>query len=394
MTKATLEPGPAVDDVLSGRPPLPGGEALSAAATIADVVAGVGRMRGLGLEATRVHVALAHGRTDPLTDLALAQRRTLYFTDRVELAAAFPQLDDPGEQARVCVPLIGAAGALGALHLAWDTPRMFFVAQRAEIATLAMHVKQALERARQLEARIRVAAVLQQAILPCLPVMDGYEMAARYLPAEDAEAVGGDWYDAITGADGRLTMVIGDVTGHDMAAAAGMGQLRGMLRAYLVDRHEPPSALLHRLDAANHALGEPVMATAIVAVLDRIATGGHRLRWSNAGHPPPLLIHRDGTVETLTGNDMLLGVNRFARRHTWTYPLPAGSTVLLHTDGLVDHRGRRVDDGSALLHRRLRTARRARVEHLLEDVIAGVPARHADDIALLAVRVPAGGATG
>jgi serine phosphatase RsbU (regulator of sigma subunit) len=394
MTKATLEHGPAADDVLSGGPLSRGDEVLSATATIADVVAGVGRMRGLGLEATRVHVALADGPTDPLTERALAQRRTLYFADRAELAAAFPQLDDPGEQARVCVPLIGAAGALGALHLAWDVPRMFFVAQRAEIATLAMHVTQALERARQLEARIRVAAVLQQAILPRLPAANGYEMAARYLPAEDAEAVGGDWYDAITGADGRLTMVIGDVTGHDMAAAAGMGQLRGMLRAYLVDRHEPPSALLHRLDAANHALGEPVMATAIVAVLDRLATGGHRLRWSNAGHPPPLLIHRDGTVEALTGNDMLLGVSRFARRHTWTHPLPAGATVLLHTDGLVDHRGHRLDDASALLHRRLRTARRTRVEHLLEDMIAGVPARHADDIAMLAVRVPAGAGPG
>lgn len=163
------------------------------------------------------------------------------------------------------------------------------------------------------------------------------------------------------------------------------------MRAYIVDRHEPPSALLRRLDAANHSLGEPTIATAVVAVIDTLASGGHRLRWSNACHPPPLVIHPDGTVQLLTGNDLLLGARRFAPRHTWTMPLASGSTVLLRTDRLVKRSSGAVDDDAAHLHRRLRTTRRIRLPDLLEDAVADLGANRTDDIAILAVRLPADG---
>ena len=304
-----------------------------------------------------------------------------------ELAAAFPSEPGAGLQAAACIPLVGSTDILGALHLRWDAPRTFYVAERAVIATLATYVAQAVERAQRLDARIGVADTLQEAILSRLPAVERYELAAHYLPAARQEKVGGDWYDVVAGRDGGLTAVIGDVVGHDMAAAAGMGQLRSMLRAYIVDRHEPPSALLRRLDTANHALGEPIMATAVVAVIDTLTSGGYRLRWSNAGHPPPVVIRPDGTVQSLTGHDMLLGARRFARRHTWTAQIECGSTVLLHTDGLVERPGS-ADDGSARLHRRLRTARQTRLQDLLEDAVADVGADRTDDIALLAVRLP------
>jgi serine phosphatase RsbU (regulator of sigma subunit) len=262
------------------------------------------------------------------------------------------------------------------------------VAERAVIATLAAYVAQALERAQRLHARIGVADTLQEAIASRLPVVERYELAAHYRPADRQQKVGGDWYDAVSRGDGHLTMVIGDVVGHDIAAAARMGQLRSMLRAYIVDRHEPPSALLRRLDAANHTLGEPTIATAVVAVIHTLANGESRLRWSNAGHPPPIVIHPDGTVQALTGNDLLLGARRFAPRHTWTAPLAPGSTVLLHTDGLIKY-ANGVDNDFDDLHRRLRTARRARLQDLLEDAVAGAGIDCTDDIALLAVRVPA-----
>jgi serine phosphatase RsbU (regulator of sigma subunit) len=366
-------------------------ETLSVTTTTADVTAAVRDLRGTGLDADHLQVVLAGSPSDPLTERTIGEGRAFYFTDGADLAAAFPGQANPGSQAAACVPVAGSAGVLGALHLRWAAPRRFFVAERAVIATLAAYVARALERAQRLEARIGVADTLQEAILSRLPAVERYEVAAHYLPADRQEKVGGDWYDVVTGRAGQLTLAIGDVVGHDMAAAARMGQLRSMLRAYIVDRHEPPSALLRRLDTANHALGEPIIATAVVAVIDTFPHGGYRLRWSNAGHPPPVVIHPDRTVESLTGNDLLLGARRFARRHTWTTPLTGGSTVLLHTDGLVERAGGTddIDASQRHLHRRLRTSRQARLQDLLEDAVAGVRADRTDDIAMLAVRLPA-----
>jgi serine phosphatase RsbU (regulator of sigma subunit) len=139
------------------------------------------------------------------------------------------------------------------------------------------------------------------------------------------------------------------------------------------------------------AFSAPTGPAVDVAVLQGEIEAIFGFRWSNAGHPPPVVIHRDGTVQSLTGNDLLLGVRRFAPRHTWTAPLPCGSTVLLHTDGLVEHPRRAADNGVAHLHRRLRTARRTRLEDLLEDAVAQIGADRTDDIAMLAVRLPADG---
>lgn len=245
----------------------------------------------------------------------------------------------------------------------------------------------ALERVRRYDARIAVAETFRRALVPALPQVDGYQLAARCLPADDLGQVGGDWYDAVTGVDGRLTLVIGDVAGHDAVAAARMSELRCMLRAYLLDRREPPADLLRRLDAANHALGEPTPATAIVAVVDRTAAGAYRLFWSNAGHPPPLLIEADRSVRALPAHDMLLGAYPDVPRHSHSQPLPAGSIVLLHTDGLVEDRHRHIDDGFRRLHQRLRHSTATGLDDLLTDAIGALSLRRSDDIALLAVRV-------
>ena len=176
------------------------------------------------------------------------------------------------------------------------------------------------------------------------------------------------------------------LTGHDMAAAARMGHLRSMFRAYAVDRDESPSALLQRLDAANHRLGDPSIATAVVAVFDT-TDGRHRLRWSNAAHPPPVLIDRDGRVRSLTGHDILIGVRQYARRHTWTYSLPPGATVLLYTDGLVERRGKSLDEGFARLRDRLAGRGRDSLVEVLT-AAAGLDTEQDDDVAMLAIRIP------
>ncbi|GAA3938522.1 hypothetical protein Aau02nite_70840 [Amorphoplanes auranticolor] len=389
MTAVQLAPEMTPTDMARNLLLLRASETLSTTVSVADVMDAVLQLRGLALDASRLGVVVGGSRSDPLTEQTIRERRTFYFTDGAELAAAFPSEANPDLQAAACVPLVGTTGIIGVLRLRWDAPRTFYVAERAVIATLATYIAQALERAHRLDARIGVANTLQEAILSRLPAVERYELAAHYLPADRQEKVGGDWYDAVAGRNGQLTMVIGDVVGHDIAAAARMGQLRSMLRAYIVDRREPPSALLRRLDAANHSLGEPTIATAVVAVIETRASDGYRLRWSNAGHPPPLVIHPDGTMQSLTGNDLLLGVRRFAPRHTWTMPLASGSTVLFHTDGLVERSSGAAGDGTAHLHRRLRTARRTRLQDLIEDAVADIGADRTDDIAMLAVRLPA-----
>ncbi|WP_127502446.1 PP2C family protein-serine/threonine phosphatase [Actinoplanes solisilvae] len=374
-------------------------EALAATSTTADVLVTVPALLRDALSATHAAVVLA-GITpsprggaittvsDALTGTAIRDRHSQYYESTMDLTVVHPGLAEDfeqlGWQAAVCAPLPDQAGAV---LLAWDEPQTFYVFDRAVIATLALYIGQALDRAVKHDARAAITETLQQAMLSQLPDLDDFELAAYYRAAA-SQRVGGDWYDVIPGADDRLALVIGDVVGHDTAAAARMGQLRNMLRAYLVDRREPPSALLRRLDAANHALGEPTMATAVVAFIDRAPSGGHRLRWSNAGHPPPVVIQPDGEVRPLTGNDMLLGARRGSPRHTYTAPLAAGSTVLLHTDGLVENRAQNIDEGFTRLYRRLSIRNFGVPRDLLTRLAAEMPGDRADDIAMLAVRIP------
>jgi serine phosphatase RsbU (regulator of sigma subunit) len=192
-------------------------------------------------------------------------------------------------------------GAIGALTFAWTEPFALDAAEQAVLAALAGCLGQALQRAGYL-SRERVATLLQQAMLGDLPDAQPFELAARYEPAARGEHVGGDWYDAVRLGPEHFALVVGDVAGHDMQAAAHMGQLRSVLRAYVADRHEPPSALLRRLDNAMQILGDRVPATAVLAYL-RPEGEGHLLQWANAGHPAPMLIETDGTVSQLIGQD-------------------------------------------------------------------------------------------
>ena len=374
-------------------------EALAAAATTADVLRIVPRLMRDMLAAAHVRLVLAGTRPDDrpaatsamsaaLTRAAIVDQHARFYASAIELTVAHPalatELSRVGWQSVVCSPLPGPAGAL---LLAWDDPQTFYVADRAFIAALVHHIAEALRRVAENDARTAMTETLRRAMLAPPSDVGDWDLAARYLPADTVQRIGGDWYDAFAGPRGRLTLVIGDVAGHDIAAAARMSQLRSMLLAYLVDRHEAPSALIRRLDLANHTLGEPATATAIVAFLDRTSAGGYRLRWSNAGHPPPIVIGPDGEPRPLSGTDVLLGVRRSAPRHTYTCLPAAGSTVLLHTDGLVERRGQNIDGGFARLHRRLRTAGARSPRDLLTRV-ADIIDHRSDDITMVAVRIP------
>ena len=277
----------------------------------------------------------------------------------------------------------------GTIRFAWSRPYPLDDDERAVIVTVAGYVAQALERARHLSERLSAAETLQRALLSDLPDAAPYRLAARYRPARQGDSVGGDWYDAVSVPGDGLVLVIGDVTGHDMAAAGRMGQLRSMLRAFLVDRREPPSAALSRLDAARETLSQEVLLTALVAMVGTDGAGGHEVTWSNAGHLPPVLLHAGGRVEELAGDGLMLGVHPGLPRADQTHPLPAGSTLLLFTDGLVETRTASVTEGVQRLRDALGGLGAAPLEEILDTVLVRLPAvDHEDDIAVLALRVP------
>jgi serine phosphatase RsbU (regulator of sigma subunit) len=258
-------------------------------------------------------------------------------------------------------------------------------ARAAEVAATEWDRTQQL-----LEERTSVATTLQRAMLTQLPRPATLEVAARYLPAHALDQVGGDWYDAFSAGDATV-LAIGDTAGHDISAAADMGQLRTLLRGYAVDRDEPPSQTMARLDRALEHLHVDTLATIVLARVapDPAVPGQHTLRWTSAGHPPPLLLLADGSVQVLAARpDLVVGVDARRPRADHTAVLPPGSTLLLYTDGLVERRadGRSIDAGTERLAGCLRELAGRPLEDLLDGIVTRLGDGRDDDIAVLAVR--------
>lgn len=304
------------------------------------------------------------------------------------IRADFPELADDlaalGWQAIACAPVPGVRGPLGALTFSWDHPHHLDADQRSVMVTVAGYVGQALQRVTHLEEQNTAARTLQQALLTRLPDTAQVQLAARYLPAHHGDLIGGDWYDAIILPDGRLVLVIGDVSGHNLTAAASMSELRSMLRGFLIDRVDTPSAMLERLDHANQALGANTIATVLIAYLDGEPDGSHTLHWSNAGHPAPTVLTADGQVIALPGTDPLLGARHRHSRTTHHCRLAPAATLLLHTDGLVETRGAVIDDGIDRLHRLLTGRVDTDPDTLADLLVTHADARtREDDVALI-----------
>ncbi|MFC9973255.1 PP2C family protein-serine/threonine phosphatase [Spirillospora sp. NPDC127200] len=228
-----------------------------------------------------------------------------------------------------------------------------------------------------------VAQRLQKAMHTELPAAGNLEFAARYLPAEAGLNVGGDWYDAFERPDGRTFAAVGDVTGHGLRAAALMGRLRTALHAYALEAPAPGDVLarMHRL--LVH-LQPDELATALVA---QIAPGG-RMRWANAGHPPPLVRAADGRVRILNGGDPLLGApaDEIGYRVRSTRLAP-GDTVLMFTDGLIERRDSSLRAGLRRLAR-VFSAAPGDLQRVADRVLAEMLSDSArdDDTCLLLIR--------
>ncbi|MGP4049409.1 SpoIIE family protein phosphatase [Streptomyces sp. 2A115] len=319
------------------------------------------------------------------------------FADAPAARAALPELigEDltvPGGQRAILAPLRGRRRVIGAaLFLRRPDRPPFETDDLLVAAQLATHSALGIDKAVLYGREAYIADELQRTMLPeTLPNPTGVRLASRYLPAAETARVGGDWYDAIPLPGSRVALVVGDVMGHSMTSAAIMGQLRTTAQT-LAGLDLPPQEVLHHLDEQAQRLGTDRMATCLYAVYDPVA---HRITIANAGHPPPVLLHLGGRAEVLRvppGAPIGVGGVDF---EAVELDAPAGATLLLYTDGLVESRLRDVWTGIEQLRERLAaTAQLTGADHpppleaLCDEVLDMLgPGDRDDDIALLAAR--------
>ncbi|WP_210585603.1 SpoIIE family protein phosphatase [Streptomyces sp. GESEQ-35] len=319
------------------------------------------------------------------------------FADAPAARAALPELlgDDvtvPGGQRAILAPLRGRRRVIGAALFLRSPERMAFEPDDLLVAAqLATHSALGIDKAVLYGREAYIADELQRTMLPeNLPKATGVRLASRYLPAAETARVGGDWYDAIPLPGSRVALVVGDVMGHSMTSAAIMGQLRTTAQT-LAGLDLPPQEVLHHLDEQAQRLGTDRMATCLYAVYDPVS---HRITIANAGHPPPVLLHLGGRAEVLRvppGAPIGVGGVDF---EAVELDAPAGGTLLLYTDGLVESRLRDVWTGIEQLREKLAaTAQLTGPDHpppleaLCDEVLDMLgPGDRDDDIALLAAR--------
>lgn len=289
----------------------------------------------------------------------------------------------------VVAPLRARRQVFGVLTLARTRPEAALTEESlALVEDLAHRVALAIDNARLHSQVQHTAERLQRSLLPDMPTDVPLELAARYRTATASARVGGDWYDAFVLPDGALTLIIGDIAGHDLRAAVMMSQTRNMLRGIACDRKEPPGKILARLDAAHHILSPHQTLTCIYGLIERTAADQPwQFHYAVAGHPAPLLVTHGGETRFLTGGrGMLLGMDPEPHRPAAVERLPDESTLLLYTDGLVERRSEDLDRGLARLRQHAAALAREPLETFCDELLNGLADDRNDDIAMIAVR--------
>ncbi|ANW21504.1 SpoIIE family protein phosphatase [Streptomyces clavuligerus] len=309
--------------------------------------------------------------------------RPLFFESMDRLAAAYPGIPlDAAVGARAFLPLLASGRPVGSCILGFDQPRSFSPEERTVLTALAGLIAQALERAQRYDSEAALARGLQDALLPHrLPVLTKAATVGRYLPGTQGMEVGGDWYDVVETGD-SIALVIGDVQGHGVSAAATMGQLRSAVRAFALSGHDPQEVmsgtnrLLIDLDPGQ-------FASCCYVVVDP-ATG--LTQAVRAGHPQPLLHAPGGGARVLDlEGGIVLGVDAGADYPVTELRLESGAVLALYTDGLVERPGIDIDHGVERVRATLAACGASPLAETADRLIreARAAADRADDIALL-----------
>ncbi|MFD7434851.1 SpoIIE family protein phosphatase [Streptomyces sp. NPDC059861] len=307
-----------------------------------------------------------------------------FFAAFAELRRAYPPavLQD-GLAAWAFLPLITSGRPVGSLVLGYDRPHPFAPEERAVLTSLAGLIAQALDRARLYDATNRLAHSLQAGLLPhTLPRMSRLDVAARYLPAGHGMGIGGDFYDLIRLDDTTAAAAIGDVQGHNVQAAALMGQVRTAVHA---TAGSSPGEVLDRTNRLLTDLDPGLFTSCLYVHLD---LAHQRACLATAGHPPPVLRHPDGRTEVLRlPPGLLLGIDATATYTATEIALPPGAVLVLYTDGLVEVPGVDLDEVVDALAARLARAGDQPVEALADALVRDAEecAHRSDDVALLVI---------
>lgn len=362
-----------------------------------DRLSSLGAQWSQALDRARTHDAeqVLHRRTQQLQRLTAALAQASRTNDVLEvvqhqLAPAFGAraarlvIDhhDDALAHPVAVPLDPTDPAGDQLVLDRDLP--LDDDERRSAEAFAVQCARALSRTRSAEREHQIATQLQHALLGDVDVIDRLAVGTLYLASEEGLDIGGDWYDVIRRDERTAVLVIGDVVGHSLGAATAMGQLRSAVRA-LAHLCDSPHQLLDRVAAYSDNVRDARYSTVALVYLD-VITG--TFEYVCAGHPPPLVLSADGGTRLLeAGRNGPLGAFPSAVTRWGSDVIPRGGSLVLYTDGLVEHRGRTIDDGMAEVAH-LAADRRDLPPELLAPHLADAVFSHLaprDDVAVLAV---------
>ncbi|GGW38914.1 SpoIIE family protein phosphatase [Streptomyces xantholiticus] len=309
----------------------------------------------------------------------------LFIESQKDLSRGYPGIPTGEVSSWAYLPLIASSRPVGTCILGFDDIHQFTERDRGVLTALAGLIAQALERARLYDSEFALARGLQKALLPHrLPRVPGIRSVVRYLPGTSGMDIGGDWYDIIPTESG-VCLVIGDVEGHSIAAAATMAQLRSAVRAFAAVG-PMPGDVLTGVNRTLIDLGPGLLASCCCIYFDPQGPQDHHAYAVTAGHPPPLLRRPDGTTDVLDLEvGPILGVERASAYPETRIALPPGSVLALYTDGLVEEPGTDIDVGIDRLRASLAHARADSLDELADRLLHNARSfsYRADDIALL-----------
>lgn len=315
---------------------------------------------------------------------AATTREAVWFTGADESHAAHPELADicPTVSSAALLPLMVGDHTLGGMGVCLDRSGAFSADERGEMLAVVGLCAQALERAQRFDVAQQLAVTLQRSLLPDIRDTAGVRLYTHYSPAALQSQVGGDWYDVVPVNGDQVALVVGDVAGHGIRAATVMGQIRTGLRAYLLEGHDPATALDRAQDLMATII--PTLMTTVWCGLLELTTGW--LRYATAGHLPPAVIDPAGEVAFLNdGRNPPLGTGWHGQFHPAEVRLERETVLVCYTDGLVERRDEHLDDGLTRLTDTLyETAGKL---DQFDELVAPLPGtHHGDDVAILAMR--------